>query len=94
MSKFWDNIKRMSKEFDEQCKRDPRLRAERELSRRRTRCAATHKDWRQDWDVHGALEQYCGRCGVWRGHYSFGYRNRESTMTCDQIYKEKYGLNW
>jgi hypothetical protein len=86
---FLEGVKRLANIHRERCKTDPVLRASWERSKRRTKCNASHKKWDQDWDVHGALDSYCSRCGVCDVCYYPDGNHKESYMTCDEILAAK-----
>lgn len=88
-SEFWKNVKRLADKHREACKTNPVLKAEWEKCVRQGECRATHKKWREDWDVHGALGRYCKRCGVAECCYDYLQYQRRSFMTCDEILAEK-----
>lgn len=86
---FWEGVQRLAKLHRERCKTDPVLRASWERSKKKSACSKTHKEWVQDYDVHGPLDSYCTRCGACDAHYSPQFDYKESFMTCDELLAAK-----
>lgn len=86
-TKFFRNTQNLAKLCEVMCKNDPVFKQEHDRLSKQRRCAATHKNWLEDRDVHGHLGYYCADCGVWQSAYSVMNSSRESYMTCEEIKK-------
>lgn len=83
---FLDDIKHMANLHRERCKTNPVLRANMERGIAQRSASRAHKEWVEDFDIHGPLDSYCKRRGVWDAHYRPGsYHTKQAFMTCDEI---------